>query len=241
MLFKLIYLFKWLPNLLLISLKYVVWNIASCKLMCRECTEPVGFPLRSPSNFVLLDEIQCRANFARYQKLLDNAQVKNPSSTYRNFYVDFEGFSTNTCKKTLKYLWKNPSSTWGVLPLEGFFHKREPSYVDDSDEMTTMTIRKIRCFIANTEDTNATTNHRTKAWRAAIESTYHALQAGVLFLFCIFTGRIFMGSIENRQFRHQQRECALHNKKPTVQQSKGTIRKLFYAIQSGELSFWYLE
>ena len=48
--------------------------------------EPVGFPLKSPSNFVLLDEIQVRANLARYQTLLDNAQIK--ISTW---------FSTSTC------------------------------------------------------------------------------------------------------------------------------------------------
>ena len=50
--------------------------------------EPVGFPLKSPSNFVLLDEIQVRANFPRYQTLLDNAQVKTSLSTCGNFYVD---------------------------------------------------------------------------------------------------------------------------------------------------------
>ena len=42
-----------------------------------------------------------------------------------------------------------------------------------------------------------------------------------------------MGSIENWQFCHQQRECALHNKKSTVQQSKGAIRKLFLCTTIG--------
>ena len=60
-----------------------------------------------------------------------------------------------------------------------------------------------------------------------------SLQAGVLSLLYLFTGSSFMGSIEKRQFRHQSHECALHNNKPTVQQSKGTIRKLLLRIIIG--------
>ena len=48
-----------------------------------------------------------------------------------------------------------------------------------------------------------------------------------------FTGSDFMGLIEKRQFRHQQRECPLHNNNPTVQQSKGTIRKLLLRTMIG--------
>ena len=57
--------------------------------------------------------------------------------------------------------------------------------------------------MANTEDTYATTSHRTRAWRTGIQSACHALQAGVLSLLYIFTGRNSIGSIEKQQFRHR--------------------------------------
>ena len=45
--------------------------------------------------------------------------------------------------------------------------------------------------------------------------------------FCVFLLEEFSsGSIENWQFRHQKRECPLHNNKPTVRKSKGVIQKL---------------
>ena len=84
--------------------------------------------------------------------------------------------------------------------------------------------------IANAEDTYTTTSHRTRAWRAGIESACQALQAGVLSLLYLYTGGSFMALIEIWQFRHQKREYTLRNNQPTVQQSKCTVRKLYYAL-----------